>query len=203
MRRWWCVPMMTLCLLLAGCGSGTGETESGGTESVREAYQTMTGCEMTAEVAWDQAGSLWEASVQCTYVPEGETSVEVLAPESIAGIRGVFSGEDARLEYEDLCLGAGPLSSQDISPMACLPRLMSALREGWLLEENEESWEDIPCLRLTVDQTGEGGEKILSTLWLRQDGGTPVRGEIAVDGEIILTAEFTSFAFYDIMSDQE
>lgn len=87
--------------------------------------------------------------------------------------------------------------------MACLPRLMSALREGWLLEENEESWDDIPCLRLTVDQTGEDGEKILSTLWLRQDGGAPVRGEIAVDGEIILTAEFTSFAFYDIMSNQE
>ncbi len=87
--------------------------------------------------------------------------------------------------------------------MACLPRLMSALREGWLLEENEESWDDIPCLRLTVDQTGEDGEKILSTLWLRQDGGAPVRGEIAVDSEIILTAEFTSFAFYDIMSDQE
>ena len=27
--------------------------------------------------------------------------------------------------------------------------------------------------------------------------GTPLRGEIAVDGEIILTAEFTSFSFYD------
>lgn len=202
MRRWWCVPMMTLCLLLAGCGGGTGETESG-VETVREAYQTMTGCEMTAEVAWDQAGSLWETSVQCTYVPEGETTVEVLAPESIAGIRAVFSGEDARLEYEDLCLGAGPLSSQDISPMACLPRLMSALRDGWLLEKNEENWDDIPCLRLTVDQTGKDGEKILSTIWLREDGGTPVRGEIAVDGEIILTAEFTSFAFYDIMNDQE
>ena len=95
--------MMTLCLILSACGAGgAGETESGA-EAVREAYQTMTGCEMTAEVAWDQAGSLWETSVQCTYVPDGETTVEVLAPESIAGIRAVFSGEDARLEYEDLC----------------------------------------------------------------------------------------------------
>ena len=39
--------------------------------------------------------------------------------------------------------------------------------------------------------------KILSTLWLDLADGTPLRGEIAVDGEIILTAEFTSFAFCD------
>ena len=38
---------------------------------------------------------------------------------------------------------------------------------GWLLEENEEVWDDVPCLRLTVDQSGSSG-KILSTLWLRQ-----------------------------------
>ena len=45
--------------------------------------------------------------------------------------------------------------------------------------------------------------KILSTLWLRQDDGTPLRGEISVDGEIILTAEFTSFDFYDTIKDPE
>ena len=33
--------------------------------------------------------------------------------------------------------------------------------------------------------------------------GTPLRGEIAVDGEIILTADFTSFSFYDTIQDQE
>ena len=43
--------------------------------------------------------------------------------------------------------------------------------------------------------------KILSTLWLRQEDGTPVRGEIAVDGETILTADFTSFSFYDTMAE--
>lgn len=59
-----------------------------------------------------------------------------------------------------------------------------------------------PCLRLTVDQSGVQDGKILSTIWLRQDDGTPLRGEIAVDDEIILTAEFTSFAFYDTIEDQ-
>lgn len=103
------------------------------------------------------------------------------------------------MEYEDLCLGAGTLSSQEVSPLACLPRLMSALRDGWLLEENTEDWNGTPCLRLTVDQSGPQDGKILSTVWLRTEDGTPVRGEIAVEDEIILTADFTEFLFYDTM----
>ena len=87
--------------------------------------------------------------------------------------------------------------------IAFLPQLMSALRDGWLLEESEEDWQETSCFRLTVDQTGEQNGKILSTLWLRQEDGTPLRGEIAVDGEIILTADFTSFSFYDTIENQE
>ena len=41
--------------------------------------------------------------------------------------------------------------------------VMSALRDGWLLEESEEDWQETSCFRLTVDQTGEQNGKILST----------------------------------------
>ena len=193
MRKSLCVPMILLCLLLPGCGA---EEER---KDPREAYQDMAGCVMEATVTCDQAGYEWEATLSCTYVPGGETTVEVVAPETIAGIRAVLSDEDWRLEYQDLCLDMGTLSDEEIGPVDCLPRLMEALRSGWLLEENEENWKEEPCVRLTVDQTGENG-KILSTLWLRQSDGTPVRGEIAVDGEIIFTAEFTSFIFCDTIN---
>ena len=201
MRRWACVPMMTLCLLLAACGGTGGETE--GAAEARIPYRNMAGCVMEAEVSCTQDGAAWEATLRCDYVPEGETTVEVLAPETIAGVKAVLSDGEVELVYEDQCLNAGNLSSQEVSPMACLPQLMSALRDGWLLEENEEDWQETPCLRLTVDQTGEQNGKILSTLWLRQEDGTPLRGEIAVDGEIILTADFTSFSFYDTIDNQE
>ena len=201
MRRWACVPMMTLCLLLAACGGTGGETE--GAAEARMPYRNMAGCSMEAEVSCTQDGAVWEATLRCDYVPEGETTVEVLSPETIAGVKAVLSDGEAALEYEDQCLNAGTLSSQDISPMACLPQLMSALRDGWLLEENQEDWGETPCVRLTVDQTGAQDGKILSTLWLRQEDSVPLRGEIAVDGEIILTADFTSFSFYDTINNQE
>lgn len=203
MRKWMCVPMMTLCLLLAGCAGGTGAGEEADAAALRAPYANMAGCEMEAEIVWSEGDQEWRAEVRCEYVPDGETTVEVLSPETIAGVWAVVTGEDLKLEYEDLCLGAGTLSSQQVSPMACLPRLMSALRDGWLLEENREDWNEIPCVRLTVDQSGTQDGKILSTLWLNTADGTPVRGEIAVDDEIILTADFTGFSFYDTMEPVE
>lgn len=202
MRHWKCVPMMTLLLLLlAACGGGEeGETAAA---DLRDRYHDCAGCTMEAGVSCDQEGLAWEAVLRCEYVPGGESVVEVLSPETIAGVKAVLSEPDWRLEYQGDSLNAGTLGGEEgISPAACLPRLMSALRDGWLLEENEEEWNGVPCLRVTVDQTGIKDGKILTTVWLRQDDGTPLRGEIAVDGEIILTADFTSFSFYDTIPEQ-
>lgn len=192
------LPMMTLCLLLTACGG----TEEGGAVDLRGRYHDMAGCTMEATVICDQEGLEWEADLRCDYVPGGESTIEVLSPETIAGVKAVLDEETWRLEYEDTCLNAGTVSPEEISPAACLPRLMNALRDGWLLEENGETWNGVPCLRLTVDQSGTQDGKIVSTVWLRQDDGSPLRGEIAVDGEIFLTAEFTSFTFYDTIDDQ-
>ena len=199
MRKKIYVPMIALCLLLTSCGDAGEESSA----SLRDRYHEMSGCTMEAAIVCDQEGMEWEASLRCEYVPGGESVVEVLAPETIAGVKAVVSDSDWSLEYEGECLNAGAISSEGISPAACLPRLMNALRDGWLLEENEESWNEVPCLRLCVDQSGTQNGKIVSTIWLRQDDGMPLRGEISVDGEIILTAEFTSFAFYDTITRQE
>lgn len=194
MRKRFCVPMILLCLLLSGCGTDKEERD------LREAYRTMGGCSAEAVVSCGREGYAWEARLRCDYVPGVSCTVEILEPETLAGVRAVVTEEDWRLEYEDLCLDMGTLSDEELSPAVCLPRLMDALREGWLLEENEELWEGEPCLRLTVDQTGKNGGKILSTVWLRKEDGTPLRGEIAVEDEIILTAEFTNFAFCDTIN---
>lgn len=123
--------------------------------------------------------------------------MEVLAPEEIAGIKAIVDESEWSLEYEGDVLNAGPLSREEISPAVCLPRLMSALRDGWLLEENQEDWNGVPCQRVTVDQSGRQDGKIISTLWLNLDGAAPVRGEISVDGITILTADFTAFSFFN------
>ena len=192
-----CVPMIALCLLLCGCGKQTAEPAA----DLRSVYQEMSGCEMTAEVTCEQSGLEWSATLHGTYVPGGESTVEVLEPLELAGVRAVIREDGWTLEYGDLCLDAGTLTEEAVSPATALARIVYALREGWLLEENTEERQDIPCVRLALEQTGSGGGDIVTTIWLRRADGTPFLGEIAVEGETILTAEFTSFSFCDIINE--
>ena len=178
-----CVPMIALCLLLCGCGKQTAEPAA----DLRSVYQEMSGCEMTAEVTCEQSGLEWSATLHGTYVPGGESTVEVLEPLELAGVRAVIREEGWTLEA--------------VSPATALARIMYALREGWLLEQNDESREGVPCTRLALDQTGASDTDIVTTVWLRQADGTPFLGEIAVDGETILTVRFTKFGFCDTITD--
>ena len=190
-----CVPMIALCLLLCGCGK-----QEQTAENLRAAYQEMSGCEMTAEVICDQSGLEWSATLQCTYVPGGESVVEVTEPLELAGVRARIREDGWQLEYGDLCLNAGALTEEAVSPAAALHRMMCALREGWLLEENQEKREGVPCTRLALEQTGASGGGIVTTVWLRQEDGLPLYGEISVDGETILSARFTDFTFCDTIT---
>ena len=191
-----CVPMIALCLLLCGCGKQTAEPAA----DLRSVYQEMSGCEMTAEVTCEQSGLEWSATLHGTYVPGGESTVEVLEPLELAGVRAVIREDGWTLEYGDLCLDAGTLTEEAVSPATALARIVYALREGWLLEQNDESREGVPCTRLALDQTGASDTDIVTTVWLRQADGTPFLGEIAVDGETILTVRFTAFGFCDTIT---
>ena len=197
MRKCIAVPMMTLCLLLCGCGT---EKETTG-EDLRQAYLDAPGCTMTATVSCDQEGRSWEGALRCDYVPGGDSTVEVLSPELIAGVKAIV-GEDLSLSYEGEVLNIAPLTGEDLSPATCLPQLMDALRSGWLLEENRETWGETECVRLMMDQSGKD-QKIISTLWQRLRAGSPVHGELAVEEEVIFTVEFTEFTFCDIIDAEE
>ena len=200
MRRRICVPMILLLLLLTACGEAE-NTDAG--DNLREAYRSMAGCTMEAEVSCAYENVLWVGQLRCDYIPDGTCTVEILAPKTIAGVKAVLKEENWQLQYEDAVLAAYALGENTLSPVTCLPRLIHALREGWLLEENEENWGEVPCIRLSVDESAADGRKIVSTMWLRREDGTPLRGEVALDGERILTAEFTAFAFYDKINQQE
>lgn len=190
--------MIMLCLLLSGCGSGKTANQA---KSLRQPYQKMAGCTMKAKVTCGVGSDdALTFTLRCQYVPNGKCTVEVLAPQTAKGVKALVDGKTLKLTYEGKCLNAGTLSKEAISPAACLPRMMDALRSGWLLEQNQENWGKIPCWRLSLDETGKKGGKIISTLWLRKKNYQPVHGEISVSGKTILQAEFTEFQFGDILS---
>ena len=144
-----CFAAMTVLVMLSACGEASQQESPA--EDALEQYRNMAGAELAARVSCTWNGEAREYLLDCTYVPEGESKVEVQEPEELAGLTAVVDGETLSLRYEGDCLDAGTISDEGISPAACLPRLLDALRTGWLLEENEEKWGETDCLRLTVD----------------------------------------------------
>lgn len=193
-----CFAAMTVLVMLSACGEASQQESPA--EDALEQYRNMAGAELAARVSCTWNGEAREYLLDCTYVPEGESKVEVQEPEELAGLTAVVDGETLSLRYEGDCLDAGTISDEGISPAACLPRLLDALRTGWLLEENEEKWGETDCLRLTVDTTGAEGGKILWTVWLSRENGVPIHGEIALEEEIIFQLEFTEFSFCDTLT---
>lgn len=193
--------MIALCLLLTGCGETPAKETTAA--DLRGLYADASSCTMEATLRCSQEDRAWEGTLRCDYAAEGESTIEVLSPEIIAGVKAIVTAEGLALSCEDQTLNIGTLTEEELSPAVCLPRLMDALRSGWLLEENRETWGETECIRLTLDQTGSAGGKILSTLWLRLSDGAPVYAELAVEEEVIFTVEFTAFEFCDTIINQE
>ena len=118
---------------------------------------------MEAVVTCTQEGQVWEASMKCDYAPEGESTVEVTAPETIAGVKAVITQEDWSLAYEDVCLNAGTLSEEDGEPGG-VPAPAHERTAGWAgcWRKTGRTGMRWTAMRLTLDQTGSGGGKIVS-----------------------------------------
>ncbi len=193
MRRFLCIPLVSLCVLLSGCSEK--ETQYN-TQQVLDLYTQMTGATMEAEVVCQGDSLVSNFTLRCDYQAQGETMVEVLSPDTMAGVRGVLTGGEWVLEYEDKVFNVGALSSQAVSPLACIPLLMEGMRQGWVLEQSQETYQNTGCVRLSMDYDDQNFDDITVTVWLSMETGAPVGGEVLVEGQQILQVAFTFFEMY-------
>lgn len=135
MRRW-LLPALMITLLLTGCGSTVPEKKL---EEQRSRLAAAEEISVTADVTACTEEEIFSCTLRCDVHPDAVT-VEVLAPETIAGIRAVTDPEGERIEYADVSLGVGGGNDDQPSPVRALPQLVSALRAGSVLSAWTE-WE--------------------------------------------------------------
>ena len=190
--------MISLSLLfLCACGALNGgsdgeEGKKDGAQILQEEYRSLSGCDMTARVRCDWDGEVADYTLRCVWSAGGASSVEVLEPELLRGVRAEFDRETLTLVYDDISLPADTLSAEELSPAQCLPMLMDAICEGYILEKGAEQIDGQDCARLLFDVTGPQGNKIHDTVWFGADH-VPVRAEVEVDGAVIFTVDFAEF----------
>ena len=182
-------PMMTLCLLLCACGGGEEEEN---VLDIQGTYRSLAAASGEAALTCHYGAEERQYTLAFSWTPE-ESRVEVLSPETVAGVAARFEGEALKLEYEDLLLDAGIYSDTDLTPLWAVPAAIRAIGEGYPLDWCREERDGAPCLRLTAEtEGGTGGEKIFYALWF-DESGIPLDCEITVGETLVYHIAFTEF----------
>lgn len=193
MKRW-LAAMVAVTMSLVACG-----TEDDTTQQILRRYETMERCTMEAVVRCEYENESREYTLGCKYEAGGESRVTVHEPEGLQGLSIVFHEKERKVMYEDLVLDAPGLGKRSISAADVLPRLMDAVKQGWLLEEMTQQ-EAADTVRYMVFETEENGVKLYWTVLFEEETGMPCYAELSEDNQLFFTIEFTNFSFDDIIT---
>lgn len=189
-----CVPMIVSALLFTACGNVQEDVY----EKLRQYYEALENCSVTAEIKCDYGSDVQNFTVDCTWNSSGTSTVTIVEPEELSGITAEFESEHMTLVYDGVSLAAGDMGG--LSPAAFLPCVLDGIRTGYILEKSIESIGGKDSYRVVFDTTGETDEKVDYTVWF-DEAFRPISAEVSVGGETILYGEFTNVEFGDIISD--
>ena len=188
-----CAPMMTLCLLLAACGGGSGGR---GDEElaldIRAEYLGMAACAATAEITADYGQRVYGYTVDLT-VKGGSGVMTVKEPENLAGTVLTWSDGETRLAFDGAELDTGALSDSGLSPADAMPTILTACQGGEIVDCCMEEQAGAQVLHGTLDLDGDQGGQI--QCWFQPDSYGLLRAELSQDGVTVVTMQFSDFSF--------
>jgi len=130
-----CLPLLcVLCFVLSGCGQNAAKAHfTDFTEQIKE-KDTLS---FTSDIRCEYEDKT--VSFTLAYASDREgSSVTVIAPELVRGIRAHTKAGDTALEYEGIILDTGPLDDFGLSPMSALPMLVESIKNGYI----DSVWEE-------------------------------------------------------------
>ena len=186
MKRLFTGLMVALAALLCACGQTRIDTAS-----IQAQYGGIAAAQMEAEAVCHLPEESRTYSLRCSVDGNcAETTVE--DPPQLKGLTARLAEDGLTVLYDDDVLSAGTL--EDICPANCLPYLLRALADGYLIEYSREELEDVPCIRLTLDTTAPSGEKVLCPAWIGEEDLLPRYAEFSQENTVVLTLDMRSFS---------
>ena len=185
MRRF-LLPALMMTLLLTGCGGAAPERRM---EELKQNLSDARRITLTAEVTATLENEVFACTLDCAAQPDAVT-VEVRAPESIAGIRAVVDDSGSRIEYGDISLGVG--GQADIpAPVTALPLLIDALRHGSVMR----TWSEREDGRETIVREYYLTDEASLAVWLDAETLRLLHAEFRRGGAVAIRCEITDFTY--------
>lgn len=179
------IAVVLLMLLLTGC-SGDGE-ELDRAMALRSKLLTSSGCSFDAVITADYGDKSYSFSVTCQADEQGNVTLQVTQPESIAGISGRISEEGGKLSFDDTALAFELLADGQVTPVSAPWLLVKTLRSGYVTSCGMDGQQ----VRVSIDDSYEEDALHLD-IWLDQQN-IPLRAEILFRDRRILSLEIENF----------
>lgn len=177
-----CLPLiLSLCLLLAGCGGKEYE------RTQQELTQRLGAVEVlsfTANVRAEYEHKTARFTLSYSEDSQGG-KVTVLAPQLIAGITARVEPGSTSLEYDGVMLGTGELDDFGLSPMSALPILVQALKNGAL----DSGWQEGDFTVMQIQSSDE----LSCTVWFEPETMIPRQAELISEGRVKIFAEISDW----------
>ena len=186
MRKILLSALMISLLLLCACGAASGDEAR--IEAFRETLRGSAYVSFTAEMRADDGQSTENYVLRCEK-RDGETVMELLSPELLAGVRAHVSGKNAALEYDGLSFEAGTLTDGGVTPMSAPKLLLDALSGGTVSQLRREEYDGA----VTAAYCTELGEGLQAVLRLDVQSFLPHSAELLCDGRTVITCRITDW----------
>ena len=182
-KNCFCAVLMIPLLLLAGCGEREARLEKSFAafrESVAAAQRITVRGALTADY-----GETAESYVLDASYDGKQTTVEIVEPALIAGVKATARWGETEIEYGGVLLGTGALDEDGLTPVAAMPAIFEAMAGGY---EELLWWDgDLVAARMYA------GEDARCTVWLEAESLTPVHAEIASGGRTVISCDLADW----------
>lgn len=116
--------------MMSGCGKGDHNVDR--VLALRQNLLNGNGCTFYCEIVADYGDSLYTFGMNCSTDKDGNLDFAVEEPDSISGITGRISSEQAHLTFDDQVLLFEMMADGQVTPVSGPWLMMKALRSGYI-----------------------------------------------------------------------
>lgn len=179
---------LALCLL---CGCSAVKDPESLAASVQEGYAASTRIQTEAVVQTDTSEEHMEYQLKVDYenAEMPQATIELLAPESIAGITAAYSGEENTLSYDDTVLQTMLPERKGLTPVDAVPAVFNSV----ITQQPSSVWTEADDLLVLEYREDTEECTVVREVYLSQTDGSMREARIFCNGTQIISCSFQNF----------
>ena len=168
--------------VLGGCGAASPMDTAEEIKTELGGYSSLT---LTASITASYENCVYNFKIKCVSGDAG-LELEILEPESLAGIRAKLEEEGFTLSYDGVEMSTGKLTEEGLSPAGALPVLIEQWTEGYASGAVYETYGGVETLALDTNIS----DTVKQRTWFDRETHLPVHSEISENGTVVVTCDF-------------